>query len=58
MLKVASDQSLREKIGLGPDAQVFLINTEGATDPRLYEELVGLSPGQVTARNTTLTKDQ
>ncbi|RXH34595.1 diaminopropionate ammonia-lyase [Bradyrhizobium nanningense] len=58
LLKVASDQNLREKSGLGPNARVFVINTEGATDPRLYEELVGLLPAQVTARNTTLTKDQ
>lgn len=51
LLKVASDQELRARIHLGPDARVFLINTEGATDPRLYEELVGATPAQVTARN-------
>ncbi|MCK1743746.1 diaminopropionate ammonia-lyase [Bradyrhizobium sp. 139] len=58
LLKVASDQNLRGKIGLGRNARVFLINTEGATDPHLYEEFVGLSPAQVTARNTPPTKDQ
>lgn len=49
LLKVASDQTLRGKIGLGQNARVFLINTEGATDPRLYEELVGAAPAQVIA---------
>ncbi|WP_407114270.1 diaminopropionate ammonia-lyase [Bradyrhizobium sp. LMG 9283] len=51
LLKVASDQTLRARIHLGPDARVLLINTEGATDPRLYEELVGATPAQVAARN-------
>lgn len=40
LMKVAADASLREQIGLGPDARVFLINTEGATDPELYQALV------------------
>ncbi len=31
--------------GLGPGARAFLINTEGATDPALYEKLVGVPPG-------------
>lgn len=44
LLKAASNSDLRAKIGLNPDARVFLINTEGATDPRLYEELVGVTP--------------
>ncbi|OPY95225.1 PLP-dependent lyase/thiolase [Bradyrhizobium sacchari] len=51
LLRVASDQTSRGKIGLGRNARVFLINTEGATDPRLYEEFVGATPAQVTARN-------
>lgn len=50
LLKVVSDSDLRAKIGLRPDARVFLIDTEGATDPRLYEELVGVAPAHVTAR--------
>ncbi|TYL75333.1 pyridoxal-phosphate dependent enzyme [Bradyrhizobium cytisi] len=36
LLKVAADSTLRGQIGLGPDARVFLINTEGATDPGVY----------------------
>lgn len=34
-------------IGLGPEARVLVINTEGATDPALYRHLVGRSPEQV-----------
>ena len=30
----------REALGLGPDSRVLLFNTEGATDPALYAELV------------------
>jgi diaminopropionate ammonia-lyase len=41
LMKVAGNSALREQIGLGPEARVFLINTEGATDPALYEALVG-----------------
>ncbi|WP_354202426.1 diaminopropionate ammonia-lyase [Bradyrhizobium sp. JR4.1] len=51
LLKVAANSTLRGQIGLGPEARVFLINTEGATDPDLYEELVGQSPAQVAGSN-------
>lgn len=47
LLKVASNQALRDKVGLGGDSRVFLINTESATDARRYEELVGMSPARV-----------
>jgi diaminopropionate ammonia-lyase len=50
LAKVAGDPALRAEIGLGSDASVFLINTEGATDPVLYERLVGARPEDVTAR--------
>ena len=40
LMKVAGDPLLREQIGLGAQARVFLINTEGATDPALYRALV------------------
>ncbi|MCP3461014.1 diaminopropionate ammonia-lyase [Bradyrhizobium sp. CCGUVB23] len=50
LAKVASEPALRAEIGLGPDSSVFLINTEGATDPVLYRKLVGIRPEDVTAR--------
>lgn len=52
LLKVAFDQRLRDKVGLGRDSRVFLINTEGATDTGRYEELVGMSPAQVCSTST------
>lgn len=47
LIQIASDPQLRRQIGLGPHARVFLINTEGATDPALYEKIVGRSPPAV-----------
>jgi diaminopropionate ammonia-lyase len=38
---------LREAVGLGAGARVFLINTEGATDPAIYEKLVGAAPERI-----------
>ncbi len=51
LLKVAANSTLRGLIGLEPDARVFLINTEGATDPGVYEQLVGQSLSQVVRRS-------
>ncbi|MDH2348310.1 diaminopropionate ammonia-lyase [Bradyrhizobium sp. SSUT77] len=50
LLKAASDPALRARIGLGPNARIFLINTEGASDPSLYEKLVGATPAHVSAK--------
>jgi diaminopropionate ammonia-lyase len=47
LTKVANDPVLREAIGLGAGARVFLINTEGATDPAIYEKLVGAAPERI-----------
>lgn len=40
ILKVASGRGMRDKVALGRDARVLLMNTEAATDAHLYEELV------------------
>lgn len=48
LAKVAGEPALRAEIGLDSNACVFLINTEGATDPALYEKLVGTRPEHVT----------
>lgn len=53
LLKVASDQGVWDNVALGRDARVLLINTEGATDAHLYEELVGMSPAQVSLTSTS-----
>jgi diaminopropionate ammonia-lyase len=41
------DANWRVAIGLGLDSRVFVINTEGATDPGRYQELVGMAPAFV-----------
>jgi diaminopropionate ammonia-lyase len=41
LLLAASDPAARAALGLGPDSRVLLFSTEGATDPELYEQLVG-----------------
>ena len=46
-IAVLRDSGLAERIGLGPQSRLLVINTEGATDPSLYERIVGYSPQQV-----------
>ena len=38
------------EMGLGPDSTVVCLATEGATDPRNYEAVVGVAPSAVTTR--------
>lgn len=47
LLEVMRDPELAASIGLGPNARVLVIITEGATDPGLYRELVGMDPGPI-----------
>lgn len=47
LLASRTDQSLREKLGLSDSSRVVLFGLEGATDPRIYESLVGMPPGAV-----------
>lgn len=47
LLSVARDPAPRETLGLTAQSRVFVINTEGATDPERYAALVGLSPETV-----------
>ncbi|MBB4569371.1 diaminopropionate ammonia-lyase [Rhizobium leucaenae] len=51
LLNLAADKALGNKIGLGAKSRVFLINTEGATDPNLYQKFVGATPSKVLSRN-------
>lgn len=46
-ISVLGDTELSKKIGLGPRSRVLVINTEGATDPALYERIVGRSAQKV-----------
>jgi diaminopropionate ammonia-lyase len=40
LIRVANDPVWRARIGLGADASALVVNTEGATDPERYRELV------------------
>ncbi|WP_018240081.1 diaminopropionate ammonia-lyase [Ensifer sp. BR816] len=48
LIKAASTPDIRAALGLDKDARVLLFNTEGATDPERYAELVGMTPAEVT----------
>ncbi|UVF18135.1 diaminopropionate ammonia-lyase [Microvirga terrae] len=43
----AADPGSRVALGLDEASRVFLINTEGATDPERYADLVGMPPDDV-----------
>jgi len=47
MLRVAGDVDQRATLRLDAHSRVFVVNTEGATDPECYEKLVGLTPNVV-----------
>ncbi|KAL6229388.1 pyridoxal-phosphate dependent enzyme-domain-containing protein [Aspergillus navahoensis] len=47
LLRAAEDSSLRGKLGLDANSQVLLFGLEGATDPEIYERVVGASPDKV-----------
>lgn len=41
---------VRESLALGPESNVLVLSTEGATDPESYARIVGLSPEAVRIR--------
>ncbi|KAK7409287.1 hypothetical protein QQX98_008527 [Neonectria punicea] len=47
ILQASSDEGLRQKLGLDSNSQVVLFGLEGATDPVIYEQLMGRSPEEV-----------
>jgi diaminopropionate ammonia-lyase len=51
LIKICRHHDLRDRLGLAATARVWVINTEGATDPKQYETLVGLTPADVLALN-------
>ncbi|MNV86230.1 Diaminopropionate ammonia-lyase [compost metagenome] len=50
LIKALADQDIKQTLELGDGSRILLINTEGATDPVRYEELVGEPPASVLAR--------
>ena len=43
LIRAAGDAASRALLGLDSDSIVFVVNTEGATDPARYRELVGMA---------------
>ncbi|WP_262268591.1 diaminopropionate ammonia-lyase [Microvirga yunnanensis] len=50
LVRAAADPGIRAALGLDGASRVFLINTEGATDPERYAALVGMTPDAVAAQ--------
>lgn len=48
-VKVAADEAARAAIALNKSSRVFAINTEGATDPGRYAQLVGMTASSLAA---------
>ncbi len=51
LIRAIGDPAIKAALGIDTRSRIFLVNTEGATDPGKYEEIVGLSPAAVAARN-------
>ncbi|OAP42754.1 PLP-dependent lyase/thiolase [Sinorhizobium glycinis] len=51
LMKAASDPAIKAALRIDGQSRIFLVNTEGATDPGKYEEIVGRSPAAVAAKN-------
>jgi diaminopropionate ammonia-lyase len=50
LLKALADPDAKAALSLGADSRIFAVNTEGATDPGRYQEIVGRSPDAVLTR--------
>ena len=46
-LAVTSDKDLCRQLDLDTNSRVVIIATEGATDPKVYENIVGTSPDRI-----------
>lgn len=51
LMRAIANPAVKADLGIDARSRILLINTEGATDPGKYEEIVGLSPAAVAARN-------
>lgn len=45
LVKALAEPAIKSALGLNQTSRVFLVNTEGATDPFKYEQIVGRAPG-------------
>ncbi|HEV7247692.1 MAG TPA: diaminopropionate ammonia-lyase [Shinella sp.] len=51
LMRAIADPAVKAALGIDTRSRIFLVNTEGATDPGKYEDIVGFSPAAVAARN-------
>jgi len=49
LIAVAGNDAVRGALALGPESRVLVIGSEGATDPAVYQQIVGRSPEAVGA---------
>jgi diaminopropionate ammonia-lyase len=56
LLNTLVDPELKQRLGLGSDSHVLLFGCEGATDPGIYEDIVGLSAAEVFRRQETAAR--
>ncbi|TPI70864.1 diaminopropionate ammonia-lyase [Mesorhizobium sp. B3-1-3] len=47
LIRAAGDRKIRAALGLDSSSRVLIINSEGATDPGRYAEMVGMAPDEV-----------
>jgi len=47
VLAAGEDKALAGALGLGPDSRILVFGTEGASDPEIYQQLVGRSAEDV-----------
>lgn len=50
LLKALADPEAKAALSLGADSRIFVVNTEGATDPGRYQEIVERSPDAILSR--------
>ena len=58
LVRLMQDPKLSNQAGLGRDSSVLLINTEGATAPAAYRELVGESAEAILVRQKAFLLDK
>ncbi|EJB03867.1 diaminopropionate ammonia-lyase family [Rhizobium leguminosarum bv. trifolii WSM597] len=53
LIRAVGNPEIKQALSLHDHSRIFVVNTEGATDPGKYEEIVGLSPAAVARKNKT-----
>lgn len=53
LIRAAGNPEIKQALSLHDHSRIFVVNTEGATDPGKYEEIVGLSAAAVARRDRT-----